>query len=260
MDNNLADPPLTLIALPDFPLVEPGADLVELIAEVCEISGPTLADGDVVVVAQKVVSKAEGRYVDLSTVTPGDKAMALAAEVQKDPRLVEVILGESDRIVRHREGVLIVEHKLGFVVANAGIDQSNVDPQRGLQPVLLLPRDPDASAQGLREGLRRRLGKMVGVVINDSFGRPWRLGTVGVALGAAGLPALLNLRGKPDLYGRLLQVSEVGFADEIAGAASLVMGQADEALPVVVVRGLRWSTQASPAAALLRDREQDLFR
>ena len=192
MDNNLADPPLTLIALPDFPLVEPGADLVELIAEVCEISGPTLADGDVVVVAQKIVSKAEGRYVDLATVTPGDKAMALAAEVQKDPRLVEVILGESDRIVRHREGVLIVEHKLGFVVANAGIDQSNVDPQRGLQPVLLLPRDPDASAQVCAKACVGALARWSGWLSTIVSAAPWRLGTVGVALGAAGLPALLQ--------------------------------------------------------------------
>jgi coenzyme F420-0:L-glutamate ligase / coenzyme F420-1:gamma-L-glutamate ligase len=251
---------LTLIALPNFPLVEPGADLAQLISEISQTSGPKIADCDIVIVAQKAVSKAEGRYIDLAAVEPSDQAAALSALVQKDPRLVEVILRESNRVVRHRPGVLIVEHKLGFVVANAGVDQSNLDPKRGNQPVLLLPKDPDNSAQRLHDGFRQRLGKEVGVVISDSFGRAWRLGTVGVALGTAGLPALMNLRGRPDLYGRRLQVSEVGFADEIAAAASLLMGQANEATPVVVVRGLRWSDQSLPASTLLRNREDDLFR
>ena len=173
---------------------------------------------------------------------------------------MEVILSESRRVVRYRPGVLIVEHRLGFVVANAGVDQSNVDPAKGTEPVLLLPKDPDSSAQRLHERFRQRLGKTVGVVINDSFGRAWRLGTVGVALGAAGLPALMDLRGKPDLYGRRLQVSETAFGDEIAAASSLLMGQADEAMPVVVLRGLAWSGQALPAAALMRNPEEDLFR
>ena len=231
-----------------------------MICGLAERHGPALLDRDVVVIAQKVVSKAEGRYVDLATVKPGQQAFALAEQVQKDPRLVEVILNQSRRVLRHRPGVLIVEHKLGFVVANAGVDQSNVDPAKGAQPVLLLPEDPDASARRLHEQIRQRLGKTVAVIINDSFGRAWRLGTAGVALGAAGLPALIDLRGIPDLYGRRLQVSETAFADEIAAAASLLMGQASEATPVVVLRGLHWPDLELPAAALMRSPQDDLFR
>ena len=228
--------------------------------QACREPGGALLDGDVVAVAQKIVSKAEGRYVDLAGVKPGQRASALAEKVQKDPRLVEAILSQSRRVLRHRPGVLIVEHKLGFVVANAGVDQSNVDPAQGALPVLLLPENPDASARRLREQIRQRLGRIAAVVINDSFGRAWRLGTVGIALGAAGLPALMNLRGMPDLYGRRLQVSETAFADEIAAAASLLMGQASEASPVVVLRGLQWPDINLPAAALVRDPQDDLFR
>jgi coenzyme F420-0:L-glutamate ligase / coenzyme F420-1:gamma-L-glutamate ligase len=251
---------LELIALVGFPLVQPGIDLLQVICDITQTSGPELTDYDVVVIAQKVVSKAEDKYVDLAAVRPGARALALASKVQKDPRLVEVILGESRRVIRHRPGVLIVEHKLGFIVANAGVDQSNVDPDQGVQPVLLLPEDPDGSAQRLHRGFRERLGRRVGVVINDSFGRAWRLGTVGVALGAAGFPSLLDLRGKPDLHRRRLQVSETGFADEISAAASLLMGQGNEATPVVVLRGLRWSGADLPASRLLRKPEEDLFR
>jgi len=260
MDEASPAPALALFALSHFPLIEPGADLGEMICRLCETRGPAVLDQDVVVIAQKVVSKAEGRYVDLVTVKPGEHALALAAQVQKDPRLVEVILGESRRVLRHRPGVLIVEHKLGFVVANAGVDQSNVDPTKGTLPVLLLPENPDASALRLREQFQQLLGRAVAVVINDSFGRAWRLGTVGVALGAAGLPALMNLRGTTDLYGRRLQVSETAFADEIAAAASLLMGQASEATPVVLLRGLRWPDLSLPAAALMRNPQDDLFR
>ncbi len=251
---------LQLIAVAGIPLIEPGTDLVSLICDLTENQGPSLRDGDVVVVAQKIVSKAEERYVDLATVEPSERALALSKEVQKDPRLVEVILRESRRVLRHKPNVLIVEHRLGFVLANAGVDQSNVDPQCGTKPVLLLPEDPDRSARLLREGLQARLGKNIATIINDSLGRAWRLGTVGVALGAAGLPALRDLRGQPDLYERPLQVTETGFADEIAAAASLLMGQADEATPIVVVRGLKWSAKASTAAQLLRDPKDDLFR
>jgi len=253
-------PGLRLFPLPGVPLIDPGTDLVRLICDVAQREGFALRDGDVLVVAQKIVSKAEGRYVDLAAIEPGEQAVALSARVQKDARLVEVILNESRKVLRHRPGVLIVEHKLGFVLANAGVDQSNVDPQRGTKPVLLLPEDPDGSARRLHEGLRLQLGKSVAVIINDSLGRAWRRGSVGVALGAAGLPALSDLRGRPDLYGRPLQVSETGFADEIAAAASLLMGQADEATPIIVVRGLKWSAKGSPAAQLLRDPKEDLFR
>src|SRR5262245_2521895 len=212
------------------------------------------------VVAQKIVSKSEGRYVDVRTVEPSQKAVALAAEVDKDPRFVEVVLSESRRVVRHRPGLLIVEHRLGFVMANAGIDHSNVPIEESGERVLLLPEDPDGSARALREYLVGAYGKAIAVIISDSFGRPWRKGTVGVALGAAGMPALIDMRGQPDLFGRELLVTETGFADEIAAAAGLLMGQADEAVPMVLVRGLVWSAPELTAAALVRPAEHDLFR
>jgi coenzyme F420-0:L-glutamate ligase/coenzyme F420-1:gamma-L-glutamate ligase len=251
---------ITLTPIPDIPLVRPGDDLAALIITACERSALAPADGDVVVVAQKIVSKAEGRYLDLAEVRPSARAASLAAEVGKDPRLVEVILRESRRVVRHRPGVLIVEHRLGSVMANAGVDRSNVDPQMGAEPVLLLPRDPDASAAALRARLAARFQSELAVVITDSWGRAWRRGTVGVALGAAGLPALMDLRGRPDLFGHDLRVTQTGFADEIASAASLVMGQADEARPVVLVRGLAWAGADAVAAALIRAADEDLFR
>jgi coenzyme F420-0:L-glutamate ligase / coenzyme F420-1:gamma-L-glutamate ligase len=255
-----AAPSFVAVALPDIPLVQPGADLAALIARALEAAGYDLADGDVLVVAQKIVSKAEGRAVDLASVEPGERARKLAAEVGKDPRLVEVILSEAARVVRTGSNVLIVEHRLGFILANAGVDQSNVDPASGREPVLLLPENPDESAARLRHALAVRFGREIAVVINDSFGRPWRLGTTGTALGVAGLPALVDLRGQPDLFGRPLRVTEVGFADEIAAAASLLMGQSDEARPVVLMRGLRWNAPANPASHLLRSPDEDLFR
>ena len=252
---------LQLIAVAGIPLIEPGTDLVSLICDLTENQGPSLRDGDVVVVAQKIVSKAEERYVDLATVEPSERALALSKEVQKDPRLVEVILRESRRVLRHKPNVLIVEHRLGFVLANAGVDQSNVDPQRAERSQCCCCRKIPIARRGCcAKGLQARLGKNIATIINDSFGRAWRLGTVGVALGAAGLPALRDLRGQPDLYERPLQVTETGFADEIAAAASLLMGQADEGTPIVVVRGLKWSAKASTAAQLLRDPKDDLFR
>jgi coenzyme F420-0:L-glutamate ligase/coenzyme F420-1:gamma-L-glutamate ligase len=173
---------------------------------------------------------------------------------------VEVILSESVRVVRARRGVLIVEHRLGFIMANAGVDQSNVAPADGSHRVLLLPENPDRSAETLRRGLAAVTGIDVAVVINDSFGRPWRQGTASVAIGVAGLPALIDLRGRPDLFGRRLEVSVIGFADEVAAAASLLMGQADEALPAVLIRGLRWSAPESTAASIIRSSNEDLFR
>jgi coenzyme F420-0:L-glutamate ligase/coenzyme F420-1:gamma-L-glutamate ligase len=251
---------LEVIGLQGLPLIKAGDDLVELIASAFRRNGVTSHAGDVLVVAQKIVSKAEGRAVDLATVEPSAKTLALAAEVDKDPRLVEVILSESVRVVRARRGVLIVEHRLGFIMANAGVDQSNVGPADGSNHVLLLPENPDRSAETLRRGLKARTGVDIAVVINDSFGRPWRQGTAGVAIGVAGLPALVDLRGQPDLFGRTLEVSVVGFADEVAAAASLLMGQADEALPAVLIRGLSWSAPESTAASLVRPSNEDLFR
>jgi len=251
---------IELIGVPDLPLVKPGDDLAALIATALEREELRPAAGDIVVVAQKIVSKAENRFVDLASVAPSDRAIAVAAQTEKDPRLVEVVLGESRRIVRQRPGVLITEHRLGYVMANAGVDQSNVAPPDGRERVLLLPRDPDGSAQDLRARLSAHFGCEVAVIINDSFGRPWRRGTAGVALGAAGLPVVVDLRGQPDMFGRTLQASVVGFADEIAAAASLVMGQAAEALPVVLVRGVKWTTAASAARSLIRPADEDLFR
>lgn len=251
---------LTLLAVPGLPLVAAGDDLAGMLVAALARAAMTLRDGDVLVVAQKVVSKAEDRVVDLAEVEPSARAIALAAEIGKDARLVEVVLRESIGVVRHRPGVLIVEHHLGTIMANAGVDRSNVDPECGTEPVLLLPRDPDASAERLRDRLSRELGVRLAVIVSDSFGRAWRRGTVGIALGAAGLPAVMDLRGRGDLFGRALQATETGFADEIAAAASLLMGQAGEGLPAVVVRGLSWSGAALPAAALIRPAAEDLFR
>jgi coenzyme F420-0:L-glutamate ligase/coenzyme F420-1:gamma-L-glutamate ligase len=251
---------LTLTALTGIKLVEPGDDLGAIAVAAFAANRIVPEPGDVLVVAQKIASKAEGRYVDVTTVEPSERAIALAAEVDKDPRFVEVVLSESKRVVRHRPGLLIVEHRLGFVMANAGIDHSNLPTPAGGERVLLLPEDPDGSALALRKELVGIFGTDIAVIISDSFGRAWRKGTVGVALGVAGLPALIDMRGQPDLFGRELLVTETGFADEIAAAAGLLMGQADEAVPMVLVRGLGWSVPEVPAAALIRPAEHDLFR
>ena len=255
-----AGPSLSLIGLAGIKLVEPGDDIGAVAVEAFAANDVAPRDGEILVVAQKIVSKAEGRYAEFDAVVPSERAAALAAELDKDPRLVEIILSESKRVVRHRPGLLIVEHRLGFVMANAGVDRSNITAPGGRERVLLLPLDPDASARRLYEHLRRVFGRRIAVIVNDSFGRPWRKGIVGVALGAAGLPALVDLRGRPDLFGRELQVTEIAFADQIADAAALLMGQAGEAIPMVLVRGLDWSAPELPAAALVRPPEHDLFR
>jgi len=251
---------LSLLALPGLPLVEPGDDLATLIAAALERAGETLQPGDLLVIAQKIVSKAEDRYVFLDTVTPSAEAVTLAEQVDKDPRLVQLILDESVAVIRHRRGVLIVEHRLGYVHANAGIDRSNVEPVSGRERVLLLPRDPNASCAALRQALGVRLGIAPGIIINDSAGRAWRNGTVGFALGTAGITPLQNLIGRPDLFGRVLEVTEVAVADELAAAASFVMGQAAESAPVVLVRGAGLPTDDTDANVLIRAREEDLFR
>jgi coenzyme F420-0:L-glutamate ligase/coenzyme F420-1:gamma-L-glutamate ligase len=249
---------LSVAALAGIPLVRPGDNLADLIVGGLAASGLSLQQGDVVVVAQKIISKAEGRVVDLRTVTPSERARALAAEVGKDARLVELILRESTEVVRHRRGVLVVAHRSGTVLANAGIDASNVAGDD--QHVLLLPEDCNRSCREIRSRLAARTGIQVGVIIIDSLGRAWRNGTVGMALGAAGLPTLLDLRGRPDLFGRELKSTQVGVADEIAAAASLLMGQADEGTPVVLVRGLDLPATDGSVADLIRDRALDLFR
>jgi coenzyme F420-0:L-glutamate ligase/coenzyme F420-1:gamma-L-glutamate ligase len=250
---------VTLSALEGLPLVEPGDDLAGLLAGALRCAPISPRDHDILVVAQKIVSKAEGRLVDLRGVAPGACAKKVADDVGKDPRLVEIILAESSEIVRHRKDVLVVAHKLGFVMANAGVDQSNVGPEDS-DAVLLLPENPDESARLLKTRLDAEFGANLGIIINDSFGRPWRQGVVGVALGAAGVPALRNLVGSPDLFGRRMRVTEVAIADEIASAASLVMGQSDEGVPAVHVRGVEFPDEPLPASALIRPRELDMFR
>jgi len=252
---------LTLTAVPGIPLIRAGDDLGAILIAALVASGLALRDEDVLVIAQKIVSKAEGRTLRLADVRPSARARALAAEVHKDPRFVEVVLSESSEVVRYRRDVLIAAHRLGFVMANAGVDQSNVEHGQGGEQVLLLPRDPDASCAELKARLEESFGVRLGVIINDSFGRAWRNGVVGVALGAAGLPALLDMIGEPDLFGRPLKVTQIALADEIAAAASLVMGEAAEARPAVLVRGLAWGERpALPAQALIRPKELDLFR
>lgn len=253
----MASNALSLRAIPGLPMFAPGDDLAALLGDAMQGAPP--ADGDVLVIAQKIVSKAEGRIVEIASVTPSARAIALGEEVGKDPRVVEVILGEAVRVVRSRPNLLIVEHKRGWVMANAGVDQSNVDHSGGGR-LLLLPEDPDASAERLRAALSARFGVRLAVVINDSFGRAWRRGTAGIAIGAAGLPGLVDLRGSPDLFGRILEVSIIGFADEVAAAASLLMGQASEGQPAVLVSGLRWTAPEGTAADLVRPAAEDLFR
>jgi coenzyme F420-0:L-glutamate ligase / coenzyme F420-1:gamma-L-glutamate ligase len=251
---------LSISVVPGVPLIAPGDDLGAVIVRAMDESGMRPVDGDIIVVAQKIVSKSQNRFVDLSTVTPSPRAEGVAAAVGKDPRLVEVILSESVRIVRQHPHVLITEHRAGFISANAGVDRSNLDTPAGKDLVLRLPADCDGVAESLRASLQARYRAQLGVIVSDSFGRPWRRGTVGVALGAAGISALNDLRGQPDLFGRRLEATETGFADEVASAASLLMGQANEANPVVLVSGFSVSDRHLPASALIRPASEDLFR
>ncbi|MBX3181586.1 MAG: coenzyme F420-0:L-glutamate ligase [Polyangiaceae bacterium] len=255
---------LALIALSGLPVVRPKDDLAALIVSALTATGEALAPGDVLVVTSKLVSRAEDRFVDLSRVTPTPEGRAIARQVDKDPRLVTLILQESTHISRKAKGALIVQSRLGAVCANAGIDQSNaapVDAAPGSGPwVLLLPRAPDASAARLREALFQRTGVRPGVVLSDSFGRPFRTGTVGVALGLAGLPAVLDQRGSLDLFGRPLEHTITALADQIAAAGDLVAGQAAEGRGVVLVRGLELPAEDGVSTDLLRAPETDLYR
>jgi coenzyme F420-0:L-glutamate ligase/coenzyme F420-1:gamma-L-glutamate ligase len=253
-------PPVTLLALPGVPLIEPGDDLAAILASAISASETGLRDGDILVVAQKIVSKAEGRYVSLRSVVPSARAIEIAARTGKDPRHVEVVLSQSEEIVKVGPHVVVAAHKLGFVMANAGVDESNIRHDPADERVLLLPADPDASARRLKERLDAAFGVSVGVIVNDSFGRPWRNGVVGVALGAAGVPSLIDRVGARDLFGRKLRVTEIAFADEVASAASMIMGQAGEGRPAVLVRGLDLVAPERPATALIRARERDMFR
>ncbi len=253
---------LTLTSLPGIPLIRPGDDLSTIIFQSVQHAGIILQNDDIFVLAQKIVSKAEDRLVNLVSVTPSPRALQLAEQTGKDARLVELILSESREILRSRPGSIIVEHRLGFVSANAGIDHSNVAGigDANEEYVLLLPLDPDTSADIIRRELEKISRVSLGVMIIDSHGRAWRLGTVGVAIGLSGLPGLVDLRGVPDLFGYELRITQVGAADELAAAASLVMGQAAEGTPVVHVRGFPYPLREGRLDELLRPREQDMFR
>jgi coenzyme F420-0:L-glutamate ligase/coenzyme F420-1:gamma-L-glutamate ligase len=250
---------LSVFAVPGIPLVKPGDDIAALVLDGLSAMGETLQGGDVVVVAQKIVSKSEGRLVSLSTVTPSARAEELAGITGKDPRVVELVLRESNEVLRAKTNVLVVEQKLGLVIANAGIDRSNVEGGAD-DMALLLPVDPDASARGLRETFRTRAGADVAVVIADSVGRAWRLGTAALAIGCAGLEPLWDQRGDVDMFGKVLEVTEVAVADQVAAAANLAMGEATEGTPVAIVRGLTTPRHERPATVLIRPREWDMFR
>jgi len=250
---------LTLTARTGIPYIQPGDALARLIVSSLEQDSLRLEPGDVLVITSKLVSKSEGRFVDLRTVTPSARAVEVGQMTKKDPRLVELILGESSEIVRMRGEVLIVRHKLGFTLANAGIDHSNVG-KAGEEWVLLLPENPDRSAQQLREAFGQLTGVYPGIVISESHGRPFRVGTVGVAIGLAGFPAIWDMRGMTDLFGRVLRVTITGLGDEIAAAAGLLSGQAAESRPVILVRGLQLPEGDGQAADLIRSAEFDLFR
>ena len=250
---------IAITPIGDIKLVEPGDDLASLLLEGLAASHLDLEDGDIVAVAQKIVSKAEGRQVDLATVEASEQARRLAAETDKDPRLVQLILDESTEVVRKKPGVLIVRHRLGLVGAHAGVDQSNVDHDGGAT-ALLLPRDPDGSARRIRRALVEATGQRIGVLITDSANRPWRLGTVGIAIGAAGVGVLDDKRGGNDLYGRELKVTLINRADSLASAATLAMGETTERTPAALIRGFPAEESEQSAAAIPRPPEEDLFR
>lgn len=246
-------------AIAGMPMVMPGDDLPALILQTLAAAGEQLSDGDIVCLAQKVVSKAENQLVPLASVTPSAEALDLAQQTDKDPRLVELVLQESDEVLRHKLGVLIVRHRLGIVGANAGIDQSNVDHSGG-EVALLLPKDPDGSAANIRSALEVACGVRLGVLITDSHNRPWRMGTVGSAIGCAGLNVLDDHRGGEDMYGRELKVTLINRADAIASAATLVMGETTEAKPLAIVRGLPFDDAQQSARDIVRPLADDLFR
>lgn len=253
---------LNLTSLKNIPFIRQGDNLADILLNSLAETGITLQSDDILVLAQKIVSKSEGRMVNLASVTPSPHALELAPQVDKDPRLIELILQESNEVLRARKGVIVVEHKLGFICANAGIDHSNVlgEGNEKEEFVLLLPENPDASAKNLREKIKERTGKNVGVMIIDSHGRAWRIGTVGICIGLSGIPALVDERGWQDLFGYTLKATIVGVADELAAAASLIMGQAAEGTPAVHARGFPYPLGEGSLKELIRPREQDMFR
>jgi len=253
---------LVFTPLDSLPLIEAGQNLAEVIFQTLQSLHLVLQDGDILVITQKIVSKAEGRLVNLASFTPSERAIHIAEQCGKDARLVELILSESNEVVRVAENLLIVEHRLGFICANAGVDHSNVKGESGTPEdwYLLLPKDPDRSARSISDYLYHKTAKRVGVLIIDSHGRAWRNGTVGITIGLASVPGIVDMRGKEDLFGVKLKVTQIGAADELAAGASLLMGQADELIPVVHVSGFPYQLRESSLKELLRDKERDLFR
>ena len=253
---------LIITPLKNIPLIRQGDSLADILVDSIQNSTIQLENNDILVIAQKIVSKSEGRMVNLATVTPSEQAIELAQKTEKDARVVQLMLQESNEIVRTRIGAIIVEHKLGFVCANAGIDHSNVagDGSESEEYVLLLPEDPDASAKALRDQIKQKTDINVGVMIIDSHGRAWRNGTVGVCIGLSGIPAMIDERGWRDLFGYTLKITIVGVADELAAAASLMMGQASEGIPAVHVRGFPYPLGEGSLKELIRPKQQDMFR
>ena len=253
---------LTLTQMSGIPIIQPGDGLGPILIQALSRHALDLQNGDIVVLAQKIVSKSENRLVNLTTVEPGPRAVQLARIVEKDPRFIELVLRESRAVLRTRPGTIIVEHNCGFICANAGIDHSNVQGPWGKSEdwVLLLPEQPDRSAQCIRQELETWSGARIGVLIIDSHGRAWRTGAIGMAIGLSGLPGLVDLRGVSDLFGYRLQVTQVAAADELAAAASLMMGQAAEAAPAVHVRGFPFPLREGSLQELIRPEEMDMFR
>jgi len=254
--------PLIFSPIEGIPIIKPHEDLGVVLIKAFERSRVSVTTGDIVVITQKIVSKSENRFRYLGDIVPSKRAAIIARKTKKDPRLVELILGESKAVVRAEEGVLIVEHKNGFICANAGIDHSNVleHTEKRKECYLLLPEKPDLSANRIIRVLEEFYDAKLGVLIIDSHGRPWRKGTVGVSIGISGFSPIADLRGKEDLYGNRLRITQIGVADEIAAGASIVMGQASERLPVVHVRGYPYQLGEGKTSNLLRDEKEDLFR
>ena len=250
---------ISLYPLQGIPLIRSGDDLSTIIIESVHSNKFQWSDSDILVIAQKIVSKSEGRLVNLKQIQPSKHSIELASRTEKDPRLVELILSESKKVIRFKKGLIVVQNHQGVILANAGIDHSNVEQDDENDQVLLLPKNPDVSAEKIHKNLFARTGFHLGVIINDSIGRAWRNGTIGTAIGVAGLPAILDLKGRDDLFGNPLQVSEQAIADELASAASLIQGQADEALPLVLIKGFKTLLDNIPASGLIRDIKKDLF-
>ena len=253
---------LTLTPLTNIPLIQPGHNLEKILLVSLKANGIILKNGDILSITQKIVSKVEGRFKYLRDIKPSDRAVELAKVSKRDPRYIELILQESKGIIRVTKSTIIVEHRLGFICASAGIDRSNVSPISTEQekPYLLLPKNPEKSAKRIQKYFKEETGKDIGIIIIDSHGRPWRYGVVGIAIGIAGVPALVDMRGKVDLFNRKLKITKIGAADELAAASSLIMGQADERIPAVHIRGFPYKLRRSSIKELFREKQKDLFR